>query len=481
MAEPGAVQQQVQRTVAYQTNYDKETEHKIEESLAKLIGSIAGYCTEVGSNSISDPIAVGSVVGEIQKVLTLMQQLFDKYHEDSEYIQQCDKKLNGLLVLDGKNTITVLKYLNRLCVQKIALRHRLMDRVDVRLPWEIEVKKKFWLLGDSDFEDPQGEREISHEAFAQKIRSPWQRFIFYSTAFMVLRHGDIVALGTGINDSGKTNTAIPSMQCANFYLRTYWNVSKFEDRYVALDRFKMSRDVLFYPDAEMVRSRISQGTQFNCIGVNEGMKAAVNVRSWDPEVIDMILETFTERASHNWLQFEYQLAKRPPKMLLSRFNVWWHKMSQKWLVLSMPSSIYRTEDPLLIGEVEKLRGDRKISKWFTKKSKNANYIGKFRSPKMKPEKEAKFKELRKIAKIEFDKGKKIRNTLNNVWYVKLEEVWNMVDTGKKAKMAIPEYLVKKYNFAPHQVSKFMKDLDNYDKMYKITHPRNNEEEQDEGE
>jgi hypothetical protein len=142
MAELKTVErQEATHLVAYQANYDKETQHKIEETLAKLVGSISGYCTEIGSMTITDPIAVGNIVGELQKVLTMMQQLYDKYEEDPRFILECEKNLEDVFVLDGVNTIAIIKYLNRISVRDIAVKHKLMDKIEVREPWETNKKK----------------------------------------------------------------------------------------------------------------------------------------------------------------------------------------------------------------------------------------------------------------------------------------------------------------------------------------------------
>ena len=233
----------------------------------------------------------------------------------------------------------------------------------------------------------------------------------------------------------------------------------------------MKRDISYYPDPEGITQKIGESSRFNTMPVTEGMKAAINLRSWDANVIDMILEIFTERASNNYISFEYQLTNRAPKMLLSRFNVWEHKPSQKWIVLSMPSSVFRTDDPLLSKETEKIKGDGKMSRWLAHKSGNVNYIGKFKSPRMTDYEDKMFKIFRKEAKIEYEKGKTTKKSMTNVWYGKLAEFWQQIQDGEMSYIDLPEELRKKHAFNDSQVAAFLREFDKYDRNWKLTHPR----------
>lgn len=301
---------------------------------------------------------------------------------------------------------------------------------------------------------------------------------------MVLKKGDIIKLISGINNSGKTWTSIPEARYANWLLRNYWAKAKelgfklpidvLEDL-LKVKKFRMREDVIYYPDPTLIREKIADGSKFNTVAITEGMKSAINLRSYDPEVIDMILELFTERAQNNYISFEYQLTRRPPKLLISRFNIWLHKVSQAWMVLSMPSSVYRTEDPLLTKEIEKLKGDRKVSNWFTHKSGNVNFVAKLKAPKLKPKLDELFKKYRKEAKEQYEKGKGVRKSMGSAWYIKIEEYFKMAKSGAIAYMSIPEVLREKHQFNDDEVRKFMKDYNNFQRNYKLLHPASQEE------
>lgn len=398
-----------------------------------------------------------------------MKQLYLKYHEDIKPITDYEEQISLSTALPTLQTIKKLKELQEAEIKNIAVKHKLMDRLEEKEPWEDIVKKKFWLNQIKNFD--------IHEQYAKTIFPEIKRFVFYETAYMVLCEGDIISLKSGPNNSGKTSSSLVELRWANYFLRNYWKVSKFSDKYEPLDKFSMRKNVFYYPDASQIADKIAEATQYNCIDINEGMKAAVNLKSWDPETIDMINDIFTERSKHNFLMWEYQAAKRPPKMLLTRFNVWEHKMGQKWLVVSMPSSLYRTEDPMYMGEVEKLKGDRAISAWFTHRWGNANFIDKFKSPKLKDKYKNLFDKIKRQEKEKYERGKKVRKTINNIWYTFVEDMWNKVDQGSLAYVDLKTILEEK-GFKDPQIKQFLRDYDKYDRNYHIIHPKNKEKEED---
>lgn len=326
---------------------------------------------------------------------------------------------------------------------------------------------------------------LPHQNYLDNIRYEWKKEVFLETAYMVLKKGDIIKMISGINNSGKTWTSIPEAKYANWLLRNYWAKAEeygFKlpegvlDDLKKVKKFSMKEDVIYYPDPVLITQKIAEGSKFNTVAITEGMKAAINLRSYDPEVIDMILELFTERASNNYISFEYQLTRRPPKLLISRFNCWLHKVSQRWMILSMPSSIYRTEDPLMTKEIEKLKGDRKVSSWFTHKSGNVNFIAKLKAPKLKPKLDALFKKYRKEAKELYESGKSVKKSMGNIWYQKIEEYYKLVQGGQIAYFALPEILKTKHNFTDDEVRKFLKDYTRFQSSYKLLHPTNKSEE-----
>ena len=175
---------------------------------------------------------------------------------------------------------------------------------------------------------------------------------------------------------------------ANRLLREYWKVKN--------ERFSLKKDVYYVP-APTDLDELLGDTMYNTKDLNEGMAAAVNLRSMDPQVIKLGVNAFITRAKHNFVIFESQVASRVPKLLEERFNLWIHKMSKEWAVMSIPSSLYRKVDPLYLDELDKLRSDKEISYWF--RYKNPNYITTFRAPKLKKSFEEKFKDYQKKAQL----------------------------------------------------------------------------------
>lgn len=477
--------------VLYQKNWDKESQHILEEDFKGLIKSVTGYCIQSGTAIISEADVVAAIMAKVEEITQTCKALYMKYRENDLAIKIFEQKVSGRLVIEGPELIRDLKALQDEEIKIIAVKHKLMDRTIEKEPWEDTVRKKFWLTDEEEWTPVL-------DWILHRMKTAWKREVFLETCFMILKHGDIVKLVSGVNDAGKTWTSIPQPKFANWLLRNFWplylknlpypndkNPAKAEAKWKerlsiiarleVLPRYRMKENIIFYPDPERVRMKISDGSSFNTINVNEGMKAAINLKSWDPETIDMILEIFTERASNNYLVFEYQVAKRPPKLLQARFNVWQHKMNQKWMVVSMPSSIYRTEDPLYTSEIEKIKGDRKISRWFTHRSGNTNFVAKMHAPRMTEKDDAKFKKLRKIAKEEYEKGRTVKKGLGVTEFTKLAELHEEVMKGQKAKDAIPELMRAKYRYNPDQITKFMRAFDKYDRQWKLMHPDTGQE------
>lgn len=470
---------EIPQQVLFQKNYDKECQHEIETGIAALLKTMTGYCIDTGATVITDAEVVAHITGNIEEILQKCKQLYLKYKEPLEKIERVETEISGLFRINcGKDDPTNgpdmrdrLKKLQIMEIQDIALKHKLMDKTMEREPWEKGVKKKFFLN-----EIPE-EEWAPHELYLQGIRRGWKKLVFLETAYMVMKNGDIVKLISGINNSGKTWTSLPQARMANWYLRNYWAPQKPSknlaqetlDDLKKVKPFSMKRDVSYYPDPDSIRAKIAEGTRFNTTPITEGMKAAINIRSWDPKVIDMILEIFTERASNNYMSFEYQLTRRPPKMLLARFNVWEHKPSQKWMVVSMPSSVYRTEDPLLTKEIEKLKGDRQVSHWLTHKKGNSNFVAKLKAPTLSPKYDALFKINRKEAKEEYEKGRKVKMSIGNEWYNKIAEYHKLVETGQMAYIKIPD-LLKARKFNDAQVAQFLRDFNKWDRVMKLNAP-----------
>ena len=145
--------------------------------------------------------------------------------------------------------------------------------------------------------------------------------------------------------------------------------------------------------------------------------------------------------------------------------------------MSMPSSVYRTEDPLYTKEIEKLKSDKKISHWFTHKSGNANFVTKIRAPKLKSKLDELYKKYRKEAKEEYEKGKSIKKSSSNILYVDIAQKYEEVKKGQMSFVDIPNILRDKNKFNDYEIREYMKKYNNYVRNYKLMHP--NESEPDE--
>jgi len=130
-------------TVMYNRNYDKETQHEIEEMLAQLNKSINGYCTAVAINQITDANVVAYIKGEIAGLLQKCIQLGLKYYEKIDYMEALENYTKSVGYIEAPELLNKLKELQHREVLEIAVRHKLMDRTIEKEPWEQEVKKNF--------------------------------------------------------------------------------------------------------------------------------------------------------------------------------------------------------------------------------------------------------------------------------------------------------------------------------------------------
>lgn len=453
------------REVLIQGNYDKQMQHELEVMILNLLRELRRFYVQPeayhvaynaeGVQFISNPDAIA----DLEKILQLMKQLCYKYHEPVTIIENAEKQFEGLTMLPTLYTIQVIKELQAYEIMNVAVKHKLMDSVREKEPWEEEVKKKFFLHQNPEWE--------AHEKVALGIKPEWKRFEFYKTAYMVLMGGDIIELKSGINNSGKTESTLAEQHYANYLLRQYWKVSWNPHKHITIPAYSLRKNVFYYPDASLISEKVAEDTQFNIWDVNEGMKTAINVKAWDPNSIDMTIDLFTERSKHNYITFEYQAAKRPPPMLRSRFNVWEHKMGPLWKVVSMPSSLYRAEDALLLNDIEKVRGDSNISKWFTRKSAkhNANFIVKMRSPKLKPYVRARFDQIKREEKAKWKAEQDAAKTAKKSnWWTYVKDTYERIARGEVAWMDVSQEL-ERLGWSEDVRRAFQKDLKTAEKDY----------------
>lgn len=152
-------------SVLFQKNYDKENQRMVEEESRMLIQAITGYCTETGIVNITEAQAVSYILAKLSSILQTCDMLYIKYHEvrkrtekdkegkikEGEYtegyklIMQFKDELIGKYSLNGTNVVKRLQELIQTEVRDIAVRHKLMDRIDSKEPWEREVGAKFFL------------------------------------------------------------------------------------------------------------------------------------------------------------------------------------------------------------------------------------------------------------------------------------------------------------------------------------------------
>ncbi len=448
-------------SLIYTHHYDRDEEHALEEGIVSISRTLQEYITrrsyfikrtdsqgkeiEERVCPISDPV----IIAEIKGLAVDTTMLLLKYRE-TDYANEVKKLEDYLGAYRSYDAISLLK--NVLTLREIVAivlgdKHNFKDRTEKQFAWEKEVKKK-WHLTDLNEKD---------EQYFQNLPTKWKKMVFLATHNMVNCDGDIYALVTGINNGGKTNTSLALLSFANRLLREYWKVKN--------ERFSLKKDVYYVP-APTDLDELLGDTMYNTKDLNEGMAAAVNLRSMDPQVIKLGVNAFITRAKHNFVIFEYQVASRVPKLLEERFNLWIHKMSKEWAVMSIPSSLYRKVDPLYLDELDKLRSDKEISYWF--RYKNPNYITTFRAPKLKKSFEEKFKDYQKKAHLTTKLASETNMLVNQSYWLLIKRMWDRINMEHRlALIELPSILRQEVHYSEAQVKSFMRDYNKYDREHKL--------------
>lgn len=452
--------------IVYQHHFDRDKEADLEAGIKGVVRTLQKYAIDRSYNDEAGeqqaPLTDSFTIAEIQGLLIDAIILLKKYRE-ADYAQKVVDFSDYLQRYKVFNAIDLLKnmmLLTDIVAEVLGDRHNFKDRTEREFKWEKELKKK-WHLSDSALEGRPAE-------YYETIKPKWKRISFLASANMVVNDGDVYCLETGINNGGKTNDAILTLKQTNWYLRNFWHVKSDMAQTKELHPFSLARDVRYTP-APSDLDELLGDSQYNTKDMNEGMLAAINLLSRKKEVVEMGVNAFISRSKHNFLIFEYQVTKRPPKLLVERFNMWRHKMSLRYGVLSIPSGLYRKDDPLYFDELDKLRTDKEISNWMV--HRNPNFITVYRAPHMKPAYEQKFKLLQVKAHMQLKQARETQADLTQGYTAVVKDMWERVNQGGNpnpiAFVELPSLLMNELHFNERQTKRFMTDFDKYDRYMKL--------------
>lgn len=318
-----------------------------------------------------------------------------------------------------------------------------------------EVKKR---LGFKDLSKPwknkwNGETLIPFEYY-KNIKEDWEKLAFLLTHHTVTNNGDIHGMDSGVNNSGKTNTAIAILKEMNRLYREYWKVSYNKNKFIEIPEFDLEKNIAYLP-VESSLDDLLGDTQFRTQDLNEGMKFATRANWQNKKAQDAAATAYVARAHFPTVFYEYQVSTSPPGYFQTRFNLWIHKMSKRWMVVSSASGLYRKADPYYLDELTKLRTDEEISSWFV--HKNPNYIIKMKAPRMTKKDEKKFKKLQAEAHLKLQSANRIKMELDDSMFIKIEELWKRVQNNEITKMDFEEVMKSDYpEMTKDQYRRFMR-------------------------
>ena len=145
-----------------------------------------------------------------------------------------------------------------------------------------------------------GQTPESVAAKFDSIKYQWQKVCFLFTEHVTLREGNINCLLTGVNDSGKTNTANSMLPFCNDLLINFWKVTRYKPGYilehpelagVPPERYSLEKNCIFIPKPADLNKLLGH-EQFLQADFNEGLAAAVNLKSNTGEAVDMGVSSF---------------------------------------------------------------------------------------------------------------------------------------------------------------------------------------------
>ena len=463
---------QTEKSLLFTPAFDRYREENAEATFIMVIQALNTYWAEYHSDYIVDSEAVGTIKGLIEPVKILLMK--EEEEETLTQVKAYEESIKNETILPTLDTIANLKILEEIFVRAMAKNgHR--DRKKIKYSWEENFFRRLRL---PKLTQP-------HFSYFFALPTMEDKIAWLQTYHTVMNGGDIHALWTGINNSGKSNGAIHMLMRCNWYYRNYWwpiratcrpdrEIFSFQEvddakDAVPIPEFDLSKNVVYLPVNSSLDELLGD-TQYELRDLNEGMKFANNLRSMDARVVDAGTNAYIARAHFPIVYYEYQVSKRPPGLLMERFNMWFHKMSKPWAVLSMASGLFRKTDPYYLKRIDKLDDDDEINDWI--QNKNPNYICELQTGVMERPEHRAFKKFQKKAHLEMLRASLVKKKIGDEMLVTVEDYWTLMDANLLARSDLEDKLKKDYpDLNKLQVRNFIKSFEDYDLGQKFSKRR----------
>ena len=463
--------QQSPDRLSYSPNYDKELYDKIRTELTAVYNILVAEAKI--KSYLNDPDGLGRISGLFNDMKMLLLTYKEKIQElDVLEIELISAKYYPLQdTKEQKGLVSQFIFIRDTFIEIMAHKHAFMDRVDTKRPWEENFKKKLNLLDikldqeQIDWYDKYCDSKTDH-----KYKKKWRKICFWWALYCVKRKGDICTLVTGINNSGKSNTSVRMLQFTNRIFRECWHIKEDEKQTIELHKFNIDKDVVYDPDPSVLNSLLEEDRFYQTIDITEGMGSATNLQSMDKKVIKLGVKAYRMRYRRDVIIWEYQITERPPKLLVTRFNSWIHKLNWYWGVISCPSSFYRTKDPLYLKRLEDIAdNDTKLARWFDNPRQNPNYICKFTTPKLSNTMQAKFDHNMMEADKRMLEKEELQDKHATRYFSIVKDLWKKVNIDNfMVEDQIATELIGK-GFNKPQIEKVVKLYSEYDATQKYQH------------
>lgn len=275
---------------------------------------------------------------------------------------------------------------------------------------------------------------------------------------MVVNDGDIYAIVSGVQSSGKSTVAIRMAKRVNYMLRQFFKKE--------VPKFNINQNVIFKPEKKDINELLS-AKRYNTEVIDEGYLLALNLESSDKLVIYVVKVVSISRSKNNCIIMCFPNIKRATKGLMERFNIWIHKPSKKYSILFARSNKFITEDPWAITKILKSTSDNEIDYYLMK---NPNKVCVFKSKALKPSDQDTYDELKAEGHLAFKKEQELREQYEKTDVFVLEDVYGRINAVTPMLNydvdSISNYLKDAYQYNEAQIADFLRRYKRYDEMRK---------------
>ena len=197
---------------------------------------------------------------------------------------------------------------------------------------------------------------------------------------------------------------------------------------------------------------------------------ALNLEN-DSTVKWLIKITNATRSHHHLMEWNFQKPTRALKGLFERFNImaFKPKIASPWTILmAMDPLMILTGDPWFLNSLIGQKGMTAytIKNWL---KFSPNIVTYYKEADMPPKRKRIYKKYKNLAHIAYTKANSMTESVKQIDFQIMEEIYNKVNQNVITKNEATEYLLQTYHWSKQQVHKFIGKYDDFERYKKILH------------